>query len=79
MKKYEVNELGKRKDLITLSQAIKQKKKLGLGNIPNKYIKEAFNECEKSSCKTGNPYNEFQQRYVEYVSKVELYKRTIKY
>ncbi len=52
--------------------------KNGLENITVADAKKEFNKCEKYYKKTGNKYNQFQQKITQYVFTPELYKRLVK-
>lgn len=54
-------------------------KKLGFGNVTKKEMLETFDECVPYWGKTGNQYNQYQQRHTKYVHLLELYKKVFKY
>lgn len=54
-------------------------KQFGFGNTTKKEMLETFNECKSYWGKTGNPYNQYQQRHTKYVNLMELYKKIFKH
>jgi len=81
MSSYLTNdEIKNSPDYITKSKITRAEcDKMGIPkNMPVSEVKDAFDDIEGRRVKTGNPYNENQQRHTKFVSKLALYRSIFK-